>query len=177
MLVDVTEPVERAEEMELLARRDGLTGLLTRTALLNELDRLVAEGHALGVLFVDLDGFKEINDTDGHELGDRVLTEVAGRLRRSVRESDIVGRWGGDEFVVIAPGARAASLPRIADDILDAVSAPMPQEVVGQERLTVSASVGISNTRPGLSAEDLIATADEAMYQAKREGKGRYVIA
>ena len=177
MLVDVTQPVELAESMQSLARLDALTGLLSRAATVGELSRLVEVGEPLGVLFVDLDGFKQINDDGGHDLGDRVLREIACRIQGAVRGDDILARWGGDEFVVIAPGARPDGLPRIAQAIIDAVSEPMPDEVGHGTRLSLSASVGIAHSTTDSPGGDLIAAADEAMYRAKREGKGRYATA
>ena len=175
MLVDVTQPVELAASMESLARRDSLTGLLSRAAVFSELSRLVEAGEPLSVLFVDLDGFKEINDSGGHELGDRVLEEVASRLRQAVRGNDILGRWGGDEFLVIAPGASSGGWTRIADSVIAAVSDSTVADDAGH--VTVSASVGIATARPGQPAAELVAAADRAMYEAKSRGKGRYAVA
>lgn len=162
-----------------MARQDALTGLANRIALDEELERAVKRaerhGNGLAALVIDLDGFKPINDGHGHAVGDSVLREVAGRLRACVRTSDLVCRFGGDEFVILLEGARIEQdACAVAEKLLAAMGEPV---VFGTERLHVSASIGIA-LYPGGGAMpwDLIAKADDAMYEAKRSGGRQYCI-
>lgn len=149
---------------------DSLTGLATRSQLLAELDRAVIDHGDGAVLLVDLDDFKAINDTYGHETGDEVLVEVANRLRACVRPDDLVVRFGGDEFVVLCRIAAAAVT--VAQRVV-ALLAPPIATTAGD--VTVTASVGISDRGiPVDTAADLLTRADAAMYWAKKLGKNRY---
>jgi len=123
------------------------------------------------VLMIDLDRFKPINDTLGHEVGDRVLVEVAARLQRAVRKADVVARLGGDEFVVLlAQVLDLAQLEALATRLVQAVSQPM---VLGDARVQVGVSVGVAlPPGDGQALKDLMLAADQAMYRAKRQGSG-----
>ncbi|WP_436529053.1 diguanylate cyclase domain-containing protein [Actinoplanes sp. HUAS TT8] len=147
-----------------LATRDGLTGLPNRTA---GAEHIAAElrhrPEELTVLFCDLDGFKPVNDLLGHAAGDRLLVAVAERLRRCVRESDLVFRLGGDEFVIVCRGADA--LDEICARIRDMVTTPFP---VAGEQVRIGISAGYAAARAGDTIDDLIGRADLAMYEAKR---------
>jgi len=162
---------------------DSLTGLPNRLALLNRLTPLLDEperpDRPLAVLFLDLDGFKAINDRFGHEAGDQVLQQVAERLPRSLRVGDIASRFGGDEFVLVCDGVDEDTALDVARRIRQAVEEPLLGLAAGS---TVSASIGISVVRPGaflpvgvdrLTPSALIAVADEAMLTSKRAGKRR----
>lgn len=165
-----------------LASRDPLTGLPNRAAIDETAERWFdgarADGGSLAVMFVDLDGFKPINDSLGHRAGDVVLQEVARRIERSVRGVDFVGRFGGDEFVVLCEGGHAEEGLRIGERVAAAVAAPLPSLPQG---LAVSASIGVAvaDARSvGLeSSAALIRRADTAMYAAKRAGGGRVALA
>jgi len=152
---------------------DGLTGLPGRTVLVRTLERALERGPAT-VLYLDLDGFKEVNDAYGHHAGDRLLVETAQRLVRAVRSNDRVARLGGDEFAVVLPGVPAEEGERLAKRLLDEVAGPV---VLPGGLAVVGASAGVAEARQGAVAEQLLRAADAAMYEAKRAGKGRSVRA
>jgi diguanylate cyclase len=162
-----------------MATRDALTGLHNRAALTDGLEHALAQGarygRKIGVLFMDLDRFKEINDSLGHSAGDRVLREVAARLRRSVRQSDIVARLGGDEFVVVVEDFQAgANLEVVARKIVDVVAQPFRLEDL---ELPMSVSVGVAAfPQDGNNIETLLRNGDAAMYHAKQQGRNGYAI-
>lgn len=158
------------------ARHDQLTGLFNRVALFSELDKAVdvaaANNTTLGVLFLDLDRFKVINDSMGHDAGDELLRIVASRLRASVRSSDVVARFGGDEFVVICRDLLSEkSVVAVAQQILKAFEEPV--SLFGGA-MTASTSIGVAIAKPDnpRRAEDLVRDADAAMYKAKRARSG-----
>jgi diguanylate cyclase (GGDEF)-like protein/PAS domain S-box-containing protein len=169
---DISGRLSTEEKMLWQARHDTLTGLPNRRYFLervnDEVTALPDDG-ALAVLFIDLDGFKKINDTLGHAAGDAMLTAVAQRLTESVRVGDVVGRMGGDEFtVLLSPLRRDEEPEEIVRRLIAAVAQPVP---VGAENLFVSASVGISRfPEDGTDADTLVRHADLAMYQAKQSG-------
>jgi diguanylate cyclase (GGDEF)-like protein len=170
---------ERDAELQHLAFHDPLTGLANRALFYQRVEHALVthnrSGSTLAVLFVDLDGFKQVNDERGHGAGDFVLAEVAVRLRRCVRASDTVARLGGDEFAVLAELMTAPEHAEVvADHIVRALQAPFD---ISGESVTVTASVGVVFRRPGASAaDDLLRSADEAMYAAKVSGKDRYCL-
>ncbi|MGW0559951.1 GGDEF domain-containing protein [Streptomyces sp. NPDC003016] len=153
------------------ARRDPLTGLLTRDAFTERAGRAVARGQS-AVYMIDLDGFKQVNDTHGHAAGDAVLTATAERLRSwGLINNRIVARFGGDEFAAATKVRDRAELERLTDDLARSLTRPVPFE---GGSLAVGASVGAvavyANEGPELTA--LLRRADEAMYTAKRNGGG-----
>jgi diguanylate cyclase (GGDEF)-like protein len=156
---------------------DPLTGVPNRLGLASRLDHAIAvarrEGGSAAVLFIDLDGFKAVNDGHGHAAGDAVLREIAARLRARLRDTDTVARLGGDEFVVVAErmgDARQAST--LARKLLGVIAEPI---AVGGETVGVTASIGISlGPEDGRQGDALIAAADAAMYAAKRGGKDAF---
>jgi diguanylate cyclase (GGDEF)-like protein/PAS domain S-box-containing protein len=164
---DVTEQRRAAEQLRYAARHDELTGLPNRAYLMHLLhDRLAtAEIDEVAVLFVDLDQFKTINDSLGHEVGDQLLATVSERLRSALRDRDVLARFGGDEFIVIMKGEPTD----VAERLRRAIRNPV---VVGEHELFVSASIGYStNYEPGMSPNDLLRDADAAMYRAKARGR------
>jgi diguanylate cyclase (GGDEF)-like protein len=169
--------LDHAERVEYLAYHDGLTGLPNRSMFSKLLSQSICEAHRyerrLAVAFLDLDRFKQINDTLGHEAGDQLLQEVATRLKGCVRESDTVARLGGDEFVALLPQLDDEShAALVAQKILAAVAKPFT--LMGQE-FRVTASIGISTyPQDGLDEQTLTKNADIAMYQAKAEGKNNF---
>jgi diguanylate cyclase (GGDEF)-like protein len=165
------------ERVRHLAHFDGLTGLPNRSVFNQRLSHALARARRvdepLAILFIDLDRFKNINDTLGHGAGDRVLKEVAQRLRGCLREADTVSRLGGDEFVVLIEGAsRPADVAEVAQKILAAVARPLLLET---QEFHLTASIGIS-TFPGDSddSQGLMKNADIAMYRAKEQGKNNF---
>jgi diguanylate cyclase (GGDEF)-like protein/PAS domain S-box-containing protein len=174
---DVTERRSIEERLTYLAQNDMLTGLPNRNLLVDRLGqaltRAARRGTFVGVMLVDLDRFKEINDTLGHSAGDAVLKEVAGRVRRALRDSDTVARLGGDEFCVIVEDVDSRDKVAIAASKLRQMF-DEPMSVEGRE-IFMGASIGLSvYPVDSESIEDLIKHADIAMYDAKREGGNTY---
>jgi diguanylate cyclase (GGDEF)-like protein len=178
---DVTERKKAEEEATHLALHDPLTGLPNRRLLADRLGHALAgagrEGTVVAVLYLDLEGFKEVNDAFGHEAGDRVLAAFAGRLEGRLRESDTAARVGGDEFVVVLEGVRGEGEALALAERLER-SLEEPFEVGEAGERTLSASVGVAlSTLPHECPEDLLRSADLAMYRSKkREGKGRFSL-
>ncbi|TCO80923.1 PAS domain S-box-containing protein/diguanylate cyclase (GGDEF)-like protein [Plasticicumulans lactativorans] len=177
ILLDISERKANEARIHYLAHFDALTGLPNRVLLHQRLARATARARRAGwkvaVLFLDLDRFKTVNDSLGHDAGDQLLTEVAGRLRRSVREEDTVARLGGDEFVIVVERLqRDMDVALIADKVLRVVGAPLT--IAGHE-LRVSTSIGISLfPEPSADADALIRNADTAMYHAKQAGRDNF---
>ena len=178
------EDIRRREEVEaelhILAFTDQLTGLANRGLFYDRVGHALSShlrsGDTFAVFFIDLDGFKQVNDELGHGAGDVVLQQVAARLRRCLRDGDTVARFGGDEFAVIAERVTDPSAIHVtAERIVAAVREPI--EVGGLTRPAVTASVGVALNRPGDSADDILREADLAMYTAKTTGKSRHVLA
>ncbi|TGD75462.1 EAL domain-containing protein [Mangrovimicrobium sediminis] len=176
---DISEQKAANEYIEHIAHHDGLTDLPNRTLMTDRLQhallRIKRYGGRVGVLVLDLDHFKRINDTLGHMAGDELLKVVAERLKRAVRESDTVCRMGGDEFVVILPEIRDESdVERVCEKILELMAEPV--ELCGQ-RIVVSTSIGLSVApQHGETIEQLLEHADTAMYQAKQRGRNGYQV-
>ena len=169
--------LKHAQRVEYLAYHDGLTGLPNRSMFSKALSQSISEAkryeRRLAIAFLDLDRFKQINDTLGHEAGDQLLKEIAVRLKACVRASDTVARLGGDEFVVLLPSLEDEKYAEIvAQKILAAAARPF--NLIGQE-FRITASIGISTyPRDGLDEQTLTKNADIAMYQAKAEGKNNF---
>jgi diguanylate cyclase (GGDEF)-like protein len=177
----VGSAIERSRNLDQLthdARHDGLTNLPNRVAVLERLDftlRQVRPDAAVAVLFIDLDGLKAMNDTLGHDVADEMLRTQARRLSQALRGKDFVGRFGGDEFIVIAEGVTDADeAARLGARLLEVIAQPL----TGLTSMTVTASIGIALIRSNeVDAKQALRRADEAMYEAKRAGKDRCVFA
>ncbi|MEW6444565.1 MAG: EAL domain-containing protein [Pseudomonadota bacterium] len=173
---DVTERKRAEQRIQYLAHFDALTGLPNRTQLEDHLRYALTlarrgSGH-LALMFLDLDHFKDINDTLGHSVGDALLVELSRRLRHVMREEDTVSRLGGDEFILLLPGDDARGAAHVADKILEVVSEPYRIE---HYDLNVTASIGIAlYPEDGQDLETLSKRADVAMYRAKRDGRSAY---
>jgi len=170
--------LEAQHALEVLARTDALTGILNRGAIVKLLDAELArarrENAALSVGMLDIDHFKRVNDTYGHAAGDDVLREVVRRAQTVLRPYDHLGRFGGEEFLVIIPGVEGPEALEILERIRAVVSAA-PIGVQGQE-LTVTVSLG-GATSTGEPAEQLLVRADDTLYAAKEQGRDRVLMA
>jgi two-component system cell cycle response regulator len=179
-ILDLQAALMRAhDELQFTAAHDPLTTLWNRGAILDLLKREVQRrrrtGDPLGVIMADIDYFKKINDTHGHLIGDTVLQEVTRRLAAGVRTYDAVGRYGGEEFLIVLPGCRAADLVVIAERLRNSI-ADFPVET-SAGHLPVTLSLGLSSVEQGenkaLDCEIFLRTADEALYSAKARGRNR----
>jgi diguanylate cyclase (GGDEF)-like protein/PAS domain S-box-containing protein len=180
VLFDITERKRHEDLVRYQAYHDILTGLPNRQLFHDRLTQALLharrEGEMLGVMFLDLDHFKEVNDTLGHDVGDKLLCEVAKRLKASVRKGDTVGRLGGDEFVLLLPRIKQMNnLTLLAEKVLESMR--VHAEIDGHD-LALTTSIGVSvYPRDGDKPEVLIKRADEAMYQAKQHGRNNYQMA
>jgi len=174
---DVTERKRLEQRLAHMAHYDDLTGLPNRALFFDRLDHTLLQakrkGNLFAILFIDLDGFKNVNDRLGHEAGDNLLCEVAQRLTQCIRESDTVARMGGDEFTIILSSiAQAADAGQVAEKVIEALAAPI---FPGTLRCKVGASIGISlYPTDGIDREALLNRADAAMYRIKEQGKNAY---
>jgi len=161
------------EQLQTVTRRDSLTGTSTREFMLHTLDHALHEARtmhlALSVAMLDLDHFKRVNDTHGHLVGDAVLRSVAARMREALRDDDLVGRYGGEEFLLILRGAPLATATSVSDRLRKRISAE-PVEHDGLH-VHVTASIGIAQLGPGEDAPALIGRADQALYRAQNMGR------
>jgi len=172
---DVTDQLRVQAELEHRATYDSLTGCLNRTSILHALQTCVDAPQRVGVVFIDIDGFKRVNDDHGHGTGDSVLVEAAARLRECVREGDLVGRLGGDEFLIVCPGAGdVTDMLKVAQRVVESVRVPM---IVPGARISLTASVGVAIAyEQDSDFQALIANADAAMYVSKRHADGVPVV-
>ncbi|HMA98503.1 MAG TPA: PAS domain-containing protein, partial [Wenzhouxiangella sp.] len=178
LLSDITELKENQDRLQSLAEKDPLTGLPNRLEISRQIDAAMTRScqnqTSLAVAYIDLDGFKEINDRHGHSTGDRVLKIVGERLSQSFRDKDLLGRIGGDEFVAIMEHVSAGE---DIQNVMRRVLGALAQEIsLGHEAHQLSASIGLSWFNPGanLDGDQLIRQADQAMYQAKQAGRNCY---
>ncbi|MEM6498695.1 MAG: diguanylate cyclase, partial [Pseudomonadota bacterium] len=173
---DITDRVKMENEIRYAANHDNLTGLANRKAFLDNLEvglKRARRGESIALLAIDLDGFKNINDTHGHATGDRVLKLVADRIRATARDTDVASRFGGDEFSIIQlPAQDVSDAECLSARIVEALAAPFS---VDGQTLMVGASVGVALADEGTKdIESLMQNADLALYRAKTDGKGCY---
>lgn len=167
---DITERWEHQRELTERARTDSLTGLLNRQATVDELQRIQADARWSGsettVAFLDLDGFKQVNDRHGHQTGDRVLAVLAASIRSALRPEDVIGRLGGDEFLVIWRDTDVETAVPLVERLRDAIARPVSADGA---QIACTTSCGIATDRGGsMDVEELIAAADRDMYREKR---------
>lgn len=183
IVLERNEFFNKSEELKKLTITDPLTGLLNRRYLLerlkDELARSVRHGHPMGLLMLDLDGFKVCNDTHGHPFGDKILKDIAETLLKTVRSIDIMARYGGDEFVAILPETRESVALDIAERLRMCVlrGATHTLEKAVLEPCALTASIGIAcYPEHGNTAELLLGNVDKALYRAKNKGKNRVEV-
>lgn len=176
IFTDFTDFRESRLQLERLAYHDPLTGLPNRTLLMDRMHQSLAradrDGSLVAVCYVDIDGFKAVNDTHGHDIGDKTLVEASGRMKQAVRGGDTVARIGGDEFVILLTdlGDRKA-----AEDILSRLGCLLAEPLSGAPALWVTASVGVTLYPPDRQTpETLLRHADQAMYEAKNRGRNTF---
>lgn len=173
---DVTELVMRTQELRQQAHHDALTGLLNRRA--GELKLALCEHMAqneqqsYAIILADIDTFKQINDSFGHEVGDKVLQDCANLLSTLIRSADVVVRWGGEEFLIILPGCPLHPAQELAEHIRSTL-ASQEDAIVGR----ISMSLGVAACRPKESSKELLRRTDQALYQAKRNGRNQVISA
>lgn len=178
-LHDISEREALQQRLARQSLEDELTGLANRRALYDQLAAAMARsrrsGKPVGVLFLDLDGFKAVNDRLGHQVGDELLRQLALRLRACVRETDTVARLGGDEFIVLLESLHdpAADCTRVANKLIESVATPFDLSEGRVARVGTSIGAAIYRQHDATTAETLLMQADAAMYEAKRQGKGR----
>ena len=171
---DITDAFVLRRELERRATTDELTGCLNRSAVIDALDGALVAGRSsqagTAVVFIDLDGFKEVNDTFGHTVGDQLLAHAAALLRHGTRPGDITGRLGGDEFLIVLTNVDSDQMARErVQQLIQTLITPL--EVVAGVPIQIRASTGIAwSSNPHLSADALIAAADRAMYNSKHAG-------
>lgn len=179
-LMQMEHAIERQHD---LATHDPLTGAFNRRALIEAMTRLAGQaqrqGQPLSLLMIDIDHFKRVNDTHGHANGDVVLQEVARRLQARLRRSDLLARFGGEEFLVLLPDTGATQAARVAEILREAVSAELIALRDSPEPLRVTVSVGVHARVPGTGADEverMIVACDAAMYRAKSLGRDRVAV-
>ena len=176
-----TELINAREALRVQATQDPLTGLWNRGAILEALRREIArakrERNSVAVVMADLDYFKRINDSYGHLAGDAVLREVANRMRSSIRPYDAIGRYGGEEFLILLPGCNIPGAATVAERLMTSI-AGQPVDLAG-EKLLITCSLGVASNSeaPEADADWLIRAADAALYQAKSAGRDRVEFA
>ncbi|MEK6750582.1 MAG: sensor domain-containing diguanylate cyclase [Pseudomonadota bacterium] len=182
---EAVEAIEKArliDELKKQATLDPLTGLLNRRALMEdlavELDRASRHSTPVALLFVDLDGFKQFNDMHGHILGDKLLHDFTQLLRINCRKIDHIGRFGGDEFIIIAPQTTEPGAASLAEKLHQALANHrfLTSSAVTSYRTTCSIGIALCDVGVTKSAEQLLREADDAMYQSKRGGKNRSTV-
>lgn len=175
VIIDITERKQLEDRVAYLAYHDELTTLPKRTLFNMQFERYIEEGISkLTIMFIDLDNFKEVNDAYGHSAGDMLLKEIAGRLSAVIRESDMVCRLGGDEFLLMLVGSDAQDASGVAERIIQSLSRPF--YYMGSS-LLATPSIGICAYEGGpCDLDSMIRRADGAMYEAKREGRNQYSV-
>ena len=172
--------VDLEEALRVQATHDALTGAWNHGAIIDmleqELARAEREGISTGAVLVDLDHFKQVNDTYGHLTGDAVLKEAAQRMTRVLRRTDVLGRYGGEEFLVVLPGCAAPDAQALAERLRRCIACDPAATSMGKVSFTISLGVTTIGTGERMGVAAVLQRADEALYQAKREGRNRVVV-
>jgi len=173
-VIDITDRKEYEERLKKLATYDSLTGLYNRYMieefLTKEIEKSKRHNIPLSVIMCDIDNFKSINDTYGHIEGDKVLKELSNTMRSNIRKSDAIGRWGGEEFIIVAPYTDKYGALKLADKLRRIVE----EKKINEKNVTISC--GVAEFRYNEKMKDLIKRVDEALYMAKRKGKNRVEV-
>jgi diguanylate cyclase (GGDEF)-like protein len=165
-------------EFEYMATRDSLTGALNRRALLDACRDAFASGQRhMALLMVDLDHFKEVNDRFGHQMGDKVLREAVRRMQRAVGDAGVLGRYGGEEFVVLLPGTGKVEAMAIAARLKQAIGEPFTADSPMAKVGSIAVSIGVAASDGGRGVEEVLARADAALYEAKAMGRDQVIAA
>jgi diguanylate cyclase (GGDEF)-like protein len=179
MVPAVSARAQRGRTLRLFMEKDGLTGLFRHSRIIEQLEVAVRRADRqhgrLAVAMLDIDGFKEVNDEHGHLVGDQVLKALAYLLRQRLRMSDVLGRFGGDEYVVVLPDTDGAAAVEKMDDIRRNFAAIKHE--TGHGSFSVTLSCGVGEFPAALTSHELITAADEALYRAKRGGRNRVLLA
>ena len=175
---DITDGYEAEQKLHYISTHDTLTGISNRYSLYNKLDFIIADSKrnkkTFALLYIDLDGFKSVNDTFGHEMGDLLLKEVTKRIKKHIRENDIFARVGGDEFIVVLTNVEKSFISKIANTILTELNKNF---ILKKNEIKISASIGISTyPKTGEDIDTLMKSADSAMYKIKNGGKNSFSI-
>lgn len=169
------------DELRYRASHDALTGVANRGAIFDamgrERSRQAREGGSSGIIMADLDHFKTINDTRGHVCGDEVLREVARRMTSCIRPYDTLGRYGGEEFLIVAPASDGPGTLALAERIRHAIESEPVATHAGDVRVTMSLGAAVSDPKNPAESQELLQTSDEALYRAKEHGRNRSEIA
>lgn len=169
---------QRTRELEQLASTDPVTGLNNRRELMRQLSDELSRAHRyerlLSVLMIDIDNFKSLNDTYGHQAGDHVLAEFADIFHNTCRSADIIGRYGGEEFVILAPETSLTQASQFAELLAKQVRAR--RIAFDNETISVSCSIGVTAIRQKDSTDQILKRADQTMYRAKASGKDKVVV-
>jgi diguanylate cyclase (GGDEF)-like protein len=180
LISDISETTALIRRLDEQASTDELTGLLNRRSLMQSGSRLIEQlssnGGWLGVVLMDLDRFKEINDTYGHEAGDTVLRCVGKCLPQALRDKDVVGRWGGDEFAVFLPGADRSAAWQVAERLGAQIAACEPLSDNPAVRISASFGVYAACVDGSVGMDDLMRAADQALYRAKNNGRNQSAV-
>jgi len=176
--IEKMSALSRLQELEEVAFLDSLTGIGNRRFIETQLKRMMQEyaehDWSFSVLFVDIDHFKKVNDTWGHDVGDEVLKMVASTLHNNLRGFDIVGRWGGEEFIVLLPNVTATVMKQVANRLRILVENSRYDGEEGKVKVTIS--LGAASIRPGETIDQLVKRADGALYTSKKNGRNRLTI-
>ncbi|WDE13144.1 sensor domain-containing diguanylate cyclase [Thalassomonas haliotis] len=160
-----------ADHFQSSLHRDAMTGLANRDLIEQRYEKIMAAGDALSVIMVDIDHFKNINDSFGHNTGDQVIKQVSDLLKHSVREHDLVGRWGGEEFILLLPGANLSLALAIAERVRILLAALKIEHV--EQQISVTASFGVTYSELDIELKKVVEVADKALYQAKEQGRNK----
>lgn len=173
-----TQLVNMVRSLDLASRVDGMTGLSNRRDIMEKIDREATRSlrhqNTFTVLLINVDDFKKVNDTYGYNAGDDVLVEIARVLRGCVRNEDICGRWGGEEFLMLLPETSAEASLAVANKVLESIS--MTEFKANKPGIRITVSIGICEHDPAKSAQECISGANKALASAKQGGKNRYII-